>query len=74
MASGFTAFPFAASADEYPHFARTFSAVVRDRTYSFAAEFAYRLDLLLNGFEQRLNHAGSLPKGPIIHPSTCLKR
>lgn len=45
----------AAPPDEYPHIARTFQEVVKDRDYSFAAEFDYGLDLILDGVEHRLN-------------------
>ena len=46
----------AAPADEYPHIARTFQEVVKDQHYSFAAEFDYGLDLILDGFAERLKY------------------
>ena len=46
----------AAPAGEYPHIARTFQEVVKDQHYSFAAEFDYGLDLILDGFAERLKH------------------
>lgn len=48
----------AAPTDEYPHIARTFREVVKDRDYSFAAEFDYGLDLILDGLAKRLRRAG----------------
>lgn len=47
----------APSADEYPHLARSLDDLLRTGTYSFADEFDYGLDLILDGFEQRLAHA-----------------
>jgi len=46
----------AAPAEEYPHIARTFQEVVKDKHYSFADEFDYGLDLILDGFAERLQH------------------
>lgn len=47
----------APSPDEYPHLARMLGELMSSGTYSFADEFDYGLDLLLDGFEQRLAQA-----------------
>jgi AcrR family transcriptional regulator len=45
----------APSAEEYPYIARALQGVMADQGYSFEDEFDYGLDLLLDGFAQRLS-------------------
>ncbi|WP_286329548.1 TetR/AcrR family transcriptional regulator C-terminal domain-containing protein [Agromyces marinus] len=47
----------APSPDEYPHLVRTLGELMGSGTYSFADEFDVGLDLILDGFEQRLTQA-----------------
>ena len=49
----------AAPADEYPHIARTFQEVVKDKGFAYAGEFDYGLDLILDGLAGRLSSATS---------------
>lgn len=44
----------APSSEEFPHLARSLSELMETGTYSYAAEFDYGLDLILEGFERRL--------------------
>ena len=47
----------APSPDEYPHLARALGELMGNGTYSFADEFDVGLDLILDGFQQRLTGA-----------------
>ena len=47
----------APSPDEYPHLARALGELLGNGTYSFADEFDVGLDLILDGFQQRLTQA-----------------
>jgi AcrR family transcriptional regulator len=45
--------------DEYPHLGEMISEQVRGREYAYADEFAYGLELILDGLAERLNGIGS---------------
>ncbi|MGL3807164.1 TetR/AcrR family transcriptional regulator C-terminal domain-containing protein [Paeniglutamicibacter sp. R2-26] len=47
----------APSPDEYPHLVRALGELMHNASYSFADEFAVGLDIILDGFEQRLEQA-----------------
>ncbi|MCD2442818.1 TetR/AcrR family transcriptional regulator [Agromyces sp. SYSU K20354] len=47
----------APSPDEYPHLVRALGELMSSGTYSFADEFDVGLDLILDGFQQRLTQA-----------------
>ena len=49
----------AAPAELYPFIARSRAELFRDRTFSFADEFDYGLDLLLEGLERRVAEASA---------------
>ena len=48
-----------APTDEYPYIARMFQEVVVGQHYSFAAEFDFGLELILDGFSERLKRINS---------------
>jgi AcrR family transcriptional regulator len=43
--------------EAYPHLVRALTELLDDGTYAFAEEFAFGLDLILDGIERRLEHA-----------------
>jgi AcrR family transcriptional regulator len=55
----------AAPADEYPYIARAVQEAVKDQGYSFADEFDFGLDLILDGLARHLANAQADGKGRV---------